>query len=347
MRVGIDASNLRDGGSTSHLVEVLRAAEPTESDIDEVVVWAGSAVLGRLDERPWLRKSAQPLLEQAANPYADKRHVHRLYWQRFKLRTLAEEAGCDLLFVPGGMDNSGFRPFVTMSRNMLPFEPEEAARYGWSVPRLRLLLLRGLQMRSFRNADGLIFLTEYARTTVSRSARATYPNTVVIPHGVSDRFLLAPRPQLELSEYSTARPFRVLYVSTVDLYKHQWHVVEAVARLRARGLPVSLDLVGPAYPAGMRKLAPHLEGRPELAEFIHYRGAVPYEALHSMYERADLKVFASSCENMPNILLEAMMAGLPIACSRKGPMPEVLGEAGAYFDPDRPDEIAQAIETLA
>jgi glycosyltransferase involved in cell wall biosynthesis len=49
---------------------------------------------------------------------------------------------------------------------------------------------------------------------------------------------------------------------------------------------------------------------------------------------------------MPNILLETMAAGLPIAASNMGPMPEVLGDAGVYFDPTKPTEIATAIETL-
>jgi glycosyltransferase involved in cell wall biosynthesis len=46
---------------------------------------------------------------------------------------------------------------------------------------------------------------------------------------------------------------------------------------------------------------------------------------------------------MPNILLETMVAGLPVACSNRGPMPEVLGDAGLYFDPENPADIAQAI----
>jgi glycosyltransferase involved in cell wall biosynthesis len=32
--------------------------------------------------------------------------------------------------------------------------------------------------------------------------------------------------------------------------------------------------------------------------------------------------------------LEAMTAGLPIASSDRGPMPEVLKDAGLYFNPD-------------
>jgi glycosyltransferase involved in cell wall biosynthesis len=47
-----------------------------------------------------------------------------------------------------------------------------------------------------------------------------------------------------------------------------------------------------------------------------------------------MAVFASSCENLPIILLEKMAAGLPIICSNKGPMPEVLGSSGIYFDPE-------------
>ncbi len=49
---------------------------------------------------------------------------------------------------------------------------------------------------------------------------------------------------------------------------------------------------------------------------------------------------------MPNILLEAMASGLTIASSSRGPMPEILGDAGVYFDPEAPASIAAAIERL-
>lgn len=346
MRVGVDASNLRAGGTTTHLIELLRAARPSDFGIDEVIVWGGSAVLSRVDARDWLRKTPQPLLEQAANPFSDRRHLQRAYWQRFRLPKLARAAKCDILFAPGGMHNNSFHPVVTMSRNMLPFDEREAARYGYSPARLRLWLLRRLQARSFRNADGLVFLTEYARTTVSRSAHIEGPRAVVIPHGVSRKFSFAPREQAAIAEYSSSRPYRILYVSTVDMYKHQWHVVRAVARLRSEGFPLVLDLVGPGYGAGAKRLADTLADLGAEAGFVRCEGAVAYDRLHGLYEVADLKVFASSCENMPNILIEAMAAGLPIACSNRGPMPEVLGDAGLYFDPEQPEQIAAAIRSF-
>jgi glycosyltransferase involved in cell wall biosynthesis len=65
-----------------------------------------------------------------------------------------------------------------------------------------------------------------------------------------------------------------------------------------------------------------------------------------MLATAHVFVFASSCENMPNTLMEAMAVGLPIACSNRGPMPEVLEDGGIYFDPENPHSIAEAIERI-
>ena len=337
MHVGIDASNLRLGGGVTHLVEILRTGNPPAHGFEEVVVWAGAATHAKLEPRPWLRSVHEPMLDRVL--------PIRLFWQWVILPRLARKH-CDLLFVPGGRSGSTFHPFVTMSRNLLPFEADESKRYGLSRMRWKFLLLRLAQTRSFRRADGLIFLNENARQVVMRRVKRLRGDWAIIPHGVSHQFQLAPRTQEPLSSYSPERPLRLLYVSVIDLYKHPWNVVEAVSKLRQTGLPVHLDLVGAAYPPALRRLRSAMEALDPSGEFIHYHEHVPYAELPSFYHRADVFIFASSCENMPNILLEAMAAGLPIACSNRGPMPGLLGEAGEYFDPEEPLEIASAVQQL-
>jgi ubiquinone/menaquinone biosynthesis C-methylase UbiE len=233
-----------------------------------------------------------------------------------------------------------------MSQNLLPFESHEMARYGVSYTLFRCLLLRYSQSRTFRNADGLVFLTNYAKNTVMRVTKKTKGGIAIIPHGVVDRFVCPPKKQLDIGQYSFDHPFRILYVSIVNVYKHQWHVAEAVARLRSSGLPVALDLAGPAYGPAFKRLLKVLGSLDPKGEFINYLGERPYDELHTIYAQSDLAVFASSCENLPIILLESMAAGLPIACSSRGPMPEVLGDAGEYFDPEKPSEIAHALGRL-
>jgi len=336
MILGIDAFNLSRGGGITHLVELLRAADPARHGFERVVLWGGAKTLAMVEDRPWLDKVREPLLDRGL-PW-------RVFWHRFLERRRARAAGCDIVFLPGGTAASGFVPVVTMSQNMLPFEWRELRRYGWSVMSLKLLLLRWTQARSLRRADGVIFLTQYARNMVSPIAGLDASRATTIPHGISRRFFHAPRvPQREV--FTPENPCRILYVSIISPYKHQWHVVEAVAWLRAEGLPVVLDLIGPAD-ISIDRLKEAMGRVDPDGTFVFYRGAVPYASLERHYAGADIGLFASSCENMPNILLEGMAAGLPTACSRMGPMPEILGDAGEYFDPLDSADIARALRKM-
>jgi len=338
MRIGIDASNVRsEGGGVTHLVELLRVAQPREHGFDRVLVWGGASTLGCLENRSWLRKAHEPLLDCSLPAI--------LSWQRFALDRMARAAGCDVLFIPSGSYNGSFKPFVTMSQNMLPFEWSEARRFGFSWWTMKFLLLRWSQSATFRRSSGLIFLTEYARSKVSPLLGGGDPRTAVIPHGVADRFWCEPRQQKTLACYTIESPFRLLYVSPIAPYKHQWHVIEAVWQLRQVRLPLKLELVGPIRNCRKRFSRALTRWDPG-QEWMCYRGAIPFKELHAAYHQADAFVFASSCENLPNILLEAMAAGLPIACSNRGPMPEVLGDAGVYFDPEKPAEVGAAIRKL-
>lgn len=336
--LGIDASNLRAGGGLTHLVEVLRAAQPADSGFDRVIVWASQATLVRLQDRPWLGKRTDPVLES--------HYLRRALWQRYELGKRANAEGCHLIFAPGGAFATAFRPIVIMSRNLLPFEWRELARYGVSAMSFRLMALRWLQSRSFRRATGTIFLTRYAQQAVMKVTGSLSGQIAMIPHGLDHRFLQVPRLPRSLAEYSSDRPFRLVYVSIVNLYKHQWCVAEAVAGLRNEGFPVVLELIGPAYPPALALLRKTLQHIDPMGQFINYAGPIAYADLHIRYAQADVCVFASSCENMPNILLEGMASGLPIACSNRGPMPEVLGDAGVYFDPECPSDIARALREL-
>lgn len=337
MRLGIDASNIRDGGGLTHLRELLHAAEPQEHGITKVSVWAGAKTLRQLAPKPWLELLHEPLLDQSLPA--------RVYWQKVKLPRLAQQH-CDCLFAPGGSCDGNFHPVITESQNLLPFEPAELARYGFSAMAAKFTLLRFKQARSFRQADGMIFLSEYARSLITRDVQLK-GSARIIPHGINECFRARPRQQKPSSAYSPGRPFKLLYVSRVEPYKHQWQVVAAVAQLKKAGLPISLELIGPVtHPASAKRLRQAIYRVDPCESFIRYRAEIPYAELPGYYRHADSFVFASSCENLPNILLEAMAAGLPCACASRGPMPEVLRDAGIYFNPEQPAEIAAAIAAL-
>ncbi|MDF5690848.1 glycosyltransferase family 4 protein [Aquirufa aurantiipilula] len=335
--IGIDASNIRAGGGVTHLIELLKAAEPAQYGIEKFIIWGGSKTLGRIEEKPWIQK--------IHHPYLDKSFLHRLYWAIFKLKKEAFIHKIDLLFVPGGSDASNFQPMVTMSQNLLPFEWKELKRYGWTFSTLKGILLRFVQGATFKKAQGVIFMTQYAQAAAIKVTGKLNADQVVIGHGINPMFDHEPQAERYQHTFSPTSPCRLLYVSGLEPYKQQWHVAEAASLLQQQGYPIYLDLVGPMG-LGYQRLMETLERLDPQQRFIRYHGAVPYEELKQMYASADIGVFASTCETFGQIVTEAMSAGLPMACSNRSAMPEILEDCGIYFDPENPAEIAESLKIL-
>jgi glycosyltransferase involved in cell wall biosynthesis len=335
MNVGINASRARSGGAIAHLVGILGEVDPAEFGVGEVHVWSYSRLLDALPAVPWLVKHAPAEL--------DRPLLHQLWWERFALPGELQRAGCSILLNVDAGSVCRFRPAVTMSRDMLSYEPGEIERYGISKARARLIALRHVQNASLRAADGAIFLTRYAAQVIQESS-GPLANVAYVPHGVGEPFRVNEPMQSWPTEED--RPIRCLYVSNALPYKHQWHVVDAVARLRQRGLDLQLDLVGGGEGIAQKRLEAEIAKSDPRGTFVTQHEFVPQHTLPELLRNADLFIFASSCENMPNTLVEAMAAGLPIACSDRGPMPEVLGDGGVYFDPEDPEAIAAALSDL-
>ena len=337
LRVGIDATNIRAGGGLTHLREVLTALVPEPLGIGRVAVWGRTGLAEHLPRFPWL--TFIPVAAADGNP------LRYLTWKKSGLDT-AVRAAADVLFVPGGTYGGTFAPFVAMSQNLLPFDRTERSRFGLSRVRLRYHLLEYLQAKTFRRAQGVIFLTETARRVTEARTGPLQGDAAIVPHGLAERFFQPPRAARTVAACTPENPLRILYVSIVNLYKHQWHVVAAVSRLREEGYPVQLDLVGKAYPPAMARLNRTLARFDPGGAFVRYQGLVDHGRLHEVYAHADLFVFASSCETFGMILLEAMGAGLPVACSDRGAMPETLQDAGLYFNPEDPGDIAQTLKRM-
>jgi glycosyltransferase involved in cell wall biosynthesis len=227
---------------------------------------------------------------------------------------------------------------------MLPFEWREMRRYGASPRFIKLLLLHLTQSSTFRRASGVIFLSDYAKRRVSAIVGPGLKDSRVIAHGIDPRFAEGARRNAE-SLRADSR-IHLLYVSSVDVYKHQWRVIEAVAILQQWGWNVDLTLIGPVSPDAARRFQASLDSFAGVRGSVRYLGPVDHSELRRHYFDADIFVYASSCENLPNILLEAMASGLAIASSSRGPMPEILKDGGVYFDPESAADVAAAVRRL-
>ncbi|MDC1414807.1 glycosyltransferase [Gammaproteobacteria bacterium] len=335
MIIGIDASRNRSGGTYAHMVGLISELIPSDHGIKEIHVWSHKNLLDEIPDMPWLIKHNPKFLE--------KNIFFQLFWQRFLFKKDLERNNCVLVFNTTASSIGKFKPNVTLSQDMLPFEPGEMERYHFGLGRLRLFCLKILYVRALRFSSAVIFLTNYASGMIQK-VTGNIKNSKIIPHGVNSSFrnisLQRPWPD------DPSEEIKCVYVSSAAPYKHQWHVVRAIKILRNQGLPISLTLVGGGSGFSQKRLDKEIELSDPMRIFVTQLSFVHIDAIPTVLSESDMFIFASSCENMPITLIEGMASGLPIACSNRGPMPEVLAEGGTYFDPEDPASIAQAIQSL-
>lgn len=338
MVIGIDASNIRLGGGVTHLKELLDNTEINNFGSEKVIVFSGSKTLDQLRDQAWLIKVTHPLINKSL--------VHIILWQQFILNKMLRKHHCSLLFCPAGTYIGSFKPFISMSQNMLIFEKKESARYGFSLKRIKFFILYIVQSYSLKKSNGIIFPSKYAKDFISKSIDINSIHSITISHGINNRFDNLPKAQSGINTFSFSKPYSLLYVSTLDVYKHQWNVVQAVYNLRQLGFPLELTIIGSSFKKALKKLNKTIQELDPTNSFIKYIGSVPYDSIDKYYKVADAFVLASTCESFGNILLEAMTAGLPVACSNKSAMPEILKDAGFYFEPEDIDSITHTLERM-
>jgi glycosyltransferase involved in cell wall biosynthesis len=83
--------------------------------------------------------------------------------------------------------------------------------------------------------------------------------------------------------------------------------------------------------------------RLKLSDSVVFTGYVSSEILNLLYNHASLFVYPSLYEGFGLPPLEAMASGCPVAVSKSSSLPEVVGDAGVYFDPIEAEEMALAI----
>jgi glycosyltransferase involved in cell wall biosynthesis len=144
----------------------------------------------------------------------------------------------------------------------------------------------------------------------------------------------------EVSEGADEADVRVVFLSHHFPFKGVDLAAELAEELA--GEPFAWTFAGsavdPAVEAGVAKLR-HLGGRYRRLESVD--ADVRCRLLH----RSDIFLFPSRNEGSPLVLLEAMEHGVVPVVSRRGCMPEVVGDSGTVCDTQ--DEYADALRLLA
>jgi glycosyltransferase involved in cell wall biosynthesis len=145
---------------------------------------------------------------------------------------------------------------------------------------------------------------------------------------------------------------RILTVSRIDPRKGLRVLPDVVGDLRARGIDVALDIVGPAVGAPGESERRGIEARAAalgLSDRVRCLGPVPLDQLLPLYREYDVFVLPTlPGEGIPRVLLEAMSAGLPVVTTRVAGIPSLIVHErnGLLVDEPASGAIASALARL-
>jgi glycosyltransferase involved in cell wall biosynthesis len=226
----------------------------------------------------------------------------------------------------------GFLAWSTRRRTGLPYV---ITAHGSDVPgynphRLKAAhrLLAPLWSSVTGGARRIVCPSESLRSLVARRGRGD--RTVVVPNGIDPgRF----DPNRKKNE-------RILVATRMLERKGVQHLLAALARFPR---PVGVDIVGdgPFLPE-LRRMARELGVDARFAGWLD--GGSP--ELKELFETSGIFVFPSEAENFPNVLLEAMTAGMAIVTTAGTGCAEVVGDAAVLVPPKDPAAIREALPAL-
>lgn len=190
-------------------------------------------------------------------------------------------------------------------------------------------------------ATEVLVNSEFSRATIARSGRALGARAHVVYNGVVAP--AAPRPP----RGELTGPLRVLYLGRLSPRKGPDLIVDAAALLRARGIEVSVDLVGSVFQG-------YEWFEDELAERISAAGLDGRVQLHGFHtdiwpflDDADVLVVPSRVdEPFGNTAVEGVLAHRPVVASDTSGLREAAGGHPTTFLV-RPDDATAIADALA
>ena len=292
--------------------------------------------------------------EVTFRPLGERTGFHTLDRWLYNAGTVVRPPAGDLVI---GVDLDGF---LWARRRRVP---RASAPRGGGAPRF-VVALKGIIADELRNERGWVrtllgVQARWERKNVHRADRVFVPSrysadVAAEVYGLArERIAVVPEP-IDLVEWRrrfaaaerrvSTRP-TVLSVARMYPRKRLDDLLRAAALLRGRIPDVQVRIVGlgPMY-ARLRRLHEELG----LADTVTLLGEVSRAQLSVEYVSADCFCLPTVQEGFGLVFAEAMAAGLPVVACRAAAVPEVVvhGRTGVLVNPERPDEIAAALEDM-
>jgi glycosyltransferase involved in cell wall biosynthesis len=231
--------------------------------------------------------------------------------------------------------------FLNAGRTLVTIHDLKHFKLGDSLEgrnRLKQVYIRRLIARSVRVADHVITVSKHTKSDIVDEFGVSASKVSVIPLG----------PGSGLVETRGEPPFvtpYVLFVGSVRRHKNAEILIDSYQRYRQQSEKgLLLVIAGSTHDSYQPELESHIDDR--YRQDIHFLGHVEDEMVARLYKHARVFVYPSLYEGFGLPPLEAMGYGTPVIASDRASIPEVVGDAGKYFDPTNSEELTEVLSSV-
>jgi len=149
------------------------------------------------------------------------------------------------------------------------------------------------------------------------------------------------------ADYGISPPF-LFYVGGSDFRKNLDRLIEAFSQIRKLGFEGKLVMAGETFRWNILETASIREkvAKLGLEDWVEFPGYIPDDDLPLFYSACEMFIFPSLYEGFGFPVLEAMQCGTPVLAGRVSSIPEVAGEAAAYFEPSEVEDMVSAFDRV-
>lgn len=267
----------------------------------------------------------------------------RILWEQFVLPFQLIRHKIDILFSPGYTTAifAGCKQVVAIYDLNYHHHPEDFSR-------IELIFWRLLIPLSAKAADRIIVLSNNSKMDLENVLNV--PANKVVPIYLAANIFSnnAGCTNDKISEVKKKYLIDGNYILSVAAshpHKNLYRLIEAYKILKdTYRSDYKLVLVG--MKARASKIVEEAIKHMFLEKDVIFTGWIPVEDMPVLYKGASLFVFPSLFEGFGIPPLEAMTCGTPVAVSNTTSLPEVVGEAGVYFNPLDVKDIASRINAI-
>ncbi len=342
MKIGIDIRSLAAGGHSGveeYLIGFLRAVFAVRTD-DRFVLFFNSYKDVKID-LSWAEEFPNVTVKRFRLP-------NRLL--NFSLRFFAYPkldrllGGCDVFFLP----NINFCALSKETYAILTVHDLSFVHFCQTFSRKRRLWHFFVSPKKLLSRfDKILTVSDFTRHDVLATYGISPQKISVVHSGVDERYQIMSRNNIGLIKVKEKYklPYRfILYLGTLEPRKNIVGLITAYDALRNEYQnceDVKLVLAG--SPGWKTEGIFRAVANSPFREDIILTGFVDERDKQALYNLAEVFVYPSFFEGFGFPPLEAAACGRPVIVSNSSCFPEIIGPGALLIDPDRPEEITQAL----